>query len=286
MPDVKNQEVNLLDLIHVGGIATGLAVLVITYIVVGFTTRALQGVGNRFGDKRLLLAQVSTLLRFFLYFIGTAAAIALSINLSRDVLLAIGGTAAVTAGFALKDVAASVLAGLMILIDKPFQVGDRVSFAGVYGEVQSIGLRSIRLITLDQVVLTIPNNKFLTEIVSSCNCGELDMTIQMDFYVGVDQDIALAKRLVGEALTSCRYAYTKRPWVVLVNQVIKDNYVAVRLRAKANVLDVQYEEAFQTDVTERVMDAFAAHDIQPPAVLHREIGRRSDRSATRLPRAS
>ncbi len=271
MPDSKSQEVNLLDLIHVGGVATGLAVLVATYLVVGFTTRALQGVGNRFGDKRLLLAQISTLLRFALYFVGVAVAIALSISLSRDVLLAIGGTAAVTAGFALKDVAASVLAGLMILIDRPFQVGDRIAFGGVYGEVESIGLRSIRLVTLDQNVLTIPNNKFLTDIVSSNNCGELDMQIQMDFYVGVDQDVALAKRLVGEALTSCRYAYTKKPWVVLVNQVLKDSYVAVRLRAKASVLDVQYEEAFQTDVTERVMDAFAAHGIQPPAVLHRDV---------------
>jgi len=271
MPDAKSQDVNLFDIIHVGGIATGIAVLVATYFIVGFMTRAIQGVGNRFGDKRLLLAQVSTLLRFAIYFMGIAAAIALSVSLSRDVLLAVGGTAAVTVGFALKDLAASVLAGLMIIIDRPFQVGDRVAFGGVYGEISSIGLRSVRLVTLDDNVITIPNNKFLTDIVSSGNWGALDMMIQMDFFVGVDQDIALAKRLVGEALTSCRYAYTKKPWVVHVNQVLQENYVAVRLRAKAYVLDVQYEKAFETDVTERVMDAFATHGISPPAILHRDV---------------
>jgi small-conductance mechanosensitive channel len=284
VPEMNAQDaVNLLDLVHVGGLATGFAVLVVTYLVVGFVTRALQGVGNRFADKRLLLAQITTLLRFAIYFVGFAAAIAVSVNLSREVLLAIGGTLAVTAGFALKDVAASVLAGLMIVIEKPFQVGDRVSFGGVYGEIASIGLRSVRLVTLEQMVVTIPNNKFLTDIVSSGNDGELDMTITMDFYVGLDQDIALAKRLVGEALTSCRYAYPKKPWVVHVSQVMQGNIPACRLRAKASVLDVQYEEAFQTDVTERVMDAFAMHGIQPPAILHREL--RADRSA-RIARAS
>ncbi len=125
--------------------------------------------------------------------------------------------------------------------------------------------------TLDDNVFTIPNNKFLTDMVSSGNWGALDMLIQMDFYVGVDQEIALAKQLVEECLTSNRYVYLKKPWVVLVNQVLEGQYFAVRLRAKAYVLDVQYEKAFETDVTERVLEAFRARGIGPPAVLHRSI---------------
>lgn len=272
MPDSKSTDVNFIDLIHVSGLATGAVILVLTYLLVRFTTRTIHGVGARFGDKRLLLAQISTLSRFLIYLLGIALAIVFSLNLSREVLLAVGGTAAVTIGFALKDLAASILAGLMIIIDKPFQVGDRIHFGDVYGEVSSIGLRSVRLVTLDDNLVTIPNNKFLTDVVSSGNSGALDMLIQLDFHIGLDQDVALAKRLVGEALTSCRYAYTGKPWTVLVSQVLQQSYVAIRIRAKAHVLDVQYEKAFETDVTERVMEAFSAHAVLPPAILHRPIG--------------
>lgn len=266
-----DQGTNLFDIVRVGGLATGALILVATYVVVRFLTSALQGVGSRWVDKRLFINQIATLVRFAIWLLGLAIAIAVSVNLTREALLAIGGTAAVTIGFALKDLAASILAGVIIIIDRPFQVGDRVTFAGVYGEIASIGLRSVRLVTLDDNVVTIPNNKFLTETVSSGNWGALDMMIQMDFFVGVDQDVALAERLVGEALTSCRFAYTKKPWVVLVNQVLQDHVMAVRLRAKAYVLDVQYEKAFETDVTKRVMAAFRAHGVLPPALLHRSL---------------
>lgn len=267
---MEPKDTNLFEIIRVGGLPTAIVVIVVTYLLVRFVTKALQGIGARWVDKRLVINQLGTLIRFVLWLGGLAAAIALSVNLTREVLLAIGGTAAVTVGFALKDLTASILAGVAIIVDRPFQVGDRVSFGGVYGEISSIGLRSVRLVTLDDNVVTIPNNKFLTEIVSSGNWGALDMMIQMDFFVGVDQDLTTAERLVGDALTSCRYAYTKKPWVVLVNQVLQNNVVAVRLRAKAYVLDVQYEKAFESDVTKRVMNAFREHGILPPAVLHRE----------------
>jgi small-conductance mechanosensitive channel len=271
MVEETAQDPNLFDIVRVGGVASAVLILVATYALVRFITSALQGVGRRWVDRRLFINQIATLIRFVLWLTGLAVAIVLAVNLRREVLLAIGGTAAVTIGFALKDLAASILAGVIIIIDRPFQVGDRVSFGGVYGEIASIGLRSVRLVTLDDNVVTIPNNKFLTDIVSSGNWGALDMLIQMDFFVGVDQDIGLAERLVGDALTSCRYAYTKKPWVVLVNQVLQENVMAIRLRAKAYVLDVQYEKAFESDVTRRVMAAFRAHGVLPPAILHREL---------------
>lgn len=265
-------EVNLFEVIRLGSVATGLLVLLATVFLVRFSTRAIKGIGARFVDKRLLLAQISTLLRFGLYLLGIAAAVLLSLNLSRDALLAVGGTAAVTIGFALKDLASSVLAGIVIIMDRPFQVGDRIKFGDIYGEVQSIGLRSVRLVTLDDNLVTIPNSKFLTDPVSSGNSGALDMLVQLDFLVAIDQDIPLAKRLVAEGVTSSRYAYTKRPWVVLVSQHAQDGYLAVHLRAKAHVLDVQYEKAFETDVTERVLQSFKENAIAPPSILHRSIG--------------
>jgi small-conductance mechanosensitive channel len=281
---------NILEAVKVSGVLTGVLIIVVTYVIVRVVNASLQGLGERFGDKRLVISQINTLLRFLLILGGIALAIGASIQLSKEVVLALTGTAAVTIGLALKDLTSSVLAGITILIDRPFQVGDRVSFGGFYGEISTIGLRSVRLVTLDDNVVTIPNNKFLTDIASSGNYGALDMQIQMDFYIGVDQDVALAKKLVGECMVSNRYVYLGKPWVVLVNQVVHESYFAVRLRAKAYVLDVKYEKAYETDVTERIMESFARNGIMAPAILHRSAGTPLDgvsgSSRARGPRAA
>jgi small-conductance mechanosensitive channel len=266
------ESTQIVEFLRVGGLITSMFLLAGIWLVNQILLRTFDRIGSRFTEQRMRIHQVGTFIRFFLYFAGFFVTIFLSFRLSSELLLAVGGTLAVTLGFALKDLAASLIASLTILLDKPFQVGDRISFGGFYGEVTAIGLRSVRLLTLDDNLVTIPNNKFLTDLTSTGNAGELDMLIQMDFFVGIDQDISRAKEIVSDALTSTRYAYLKKPWSVLVNQVIHENYFALRLRSKVYVLDVRYEKALESDVTERTLAGFRAAGIQPPAILHRSLG--------------
>jgi len=265
------QNAEILRFFKPGGVPYAVLIIVVTIVGARVLTKSLSRLGQRFPDKRLLINQVGSFLRFAIFLFGGLGATAFVIDLSREVLIAIGGTVAVAIGFALKDFVASIVAGLIILVDRPFQVGDRVSFDGYYGEISHIGLRSVRLVTLDDTQVTIPNNKFLTDTVASGNAGAVEMMIQMDFFIGLDQDEKQAKRIVQEALTSSRYVDLGLPWVVTVSQLIQDSYLAVRLRAKAYVLDVKFEKAFETDVTERVLEGFREAGIQPPAVLHRSL---------------
>jgi small-conductance mechanosensitive channel len=260
---------NLLSLFQPGDLPYALLILLITFVVAKVLTRVFDQLGSRFTDKRLLLNQAASFVRFGVLLIGGLGAALTVLEITPEVMLALGGTAAVSVGFALKDFVSSIVAGLIILVDRPFQVGDRVTFDGWYGEIRHIGLRSVKLVTLDDTQVTIPNNKFLTDSVASGNAGAVEMMVQMDFYIGLDQDLARAKSVVTEALTSSRYFSTARPWAVNVSQVLEDSYLALRLRAKAYVLDVRFEKAFETDVTERVVEGLAAAGVKPPAVLHR-----------------
>jgi small-conductance mechanosensitive channel len=268
----------ILSFFRVGGLLSAAVLLLLVWFVAHSTNRFFRRLGNRFTERRLLIHQVGTLFRFSLYIAGLIGSFFLTFRVSDKLLFAIGGSLAVAVGFAVKDLVASIIAGVVILIDRPFQVGDRVTYGDVYGEIRSIGLRSVRLVTLDDNLVTIPNSKFLMDTVSSGNAGELDMLVQMDFFVGTDQDIAAAKRVVAEAITSSRFAYLKKPWSVLVNQVIEHNYFAVRLRAKVYVIDVQHEKSIETDITERVMEGFREARIKPPAVLHRWVDGLDDRA--------
>jgi len=261
-----------------GGVVTSVLIIIGVWIGLRFFNNFIENLGNQFTARRMLFQKVGTIVQFFVYIGTIGTVIALSVHFDAQVLTLLGGTAAVAVGFAVRDLVASFIAGIMIMIDQPFQVGDRVAFGGEYGDITAIGLRSVRLQTLSDNTVTIPNNKFLTDMTSCGNYGALDMQVVMDFYIGLDQDVTKAREIVTEAGLTSRYVHLPKPVVVLVNQVIQDNYVAVRLQLKAYVLDTQYEKAFETDVNLRVMRAFEQHGIAPPAILHRTIsgGRRME----------
>lgn len=262
-PDI-NESAKLIETIQASGLVTGTVILVVTWFAVRLVTATFERAGNRFVHRRLVLNQVSTLLRFLIYIGGLAAAVSVSINLSRELMLAMAGTVAVTIGFALKDLASSILAGVTLLIDRPFQVGDRIDFDKFNGEILSMGLRSVRLMTSDSRVVTIPNNKFLTEAVASANHGQLEMTVSLEFFVSASQDISAAKRIIEECMTSNRYIFLGKPWIVLASQILCDSGSAVKLVARAHVLDMNYDDLYATTVTERVLQAFRAKGIALP----------------------
>ncbi|XXT24756.1 mechanosensitive ion channel domain-containing protein [Sorangium sp. So ce429] len=263
------ESAKLIETIQAGGVLSGVAILAVTWLLVRLITAVIERGSSRYVHRRLLLNQAGTLLRFGLYIGGMAAATAVSINLSREVVLALTGTVAVTVGFALKDLASSILAGLTLIVDRPFLVGDRVKFGDLYGEVITIGLRSVRLLTEDNLLVTIPNNKFLTEAVGSANHGRLDMAVSVQFFIALDQDIGLAKRVVEECVTSSRYIYVGQPPSVRVSQCVLGDVTAVRLDAEAHILDMKYKQDYQSTLTERALKALREKRI----VLHGEAPR-------------
>ena len=261
----------LADMIRWTGLAASLMVIAAAWLLLRFVSRLVDQLGNVFVEYRLTFQKVGAFLRFGVYFVTILACILLTLDMSRDVLAILGGTAAVAIGFAMKDLVSSLVAGVMIMFDRPFQVGDRVTFGGQYGDILSIGLRSVKLRTLDDSMVTIPNSMFLNEVTSCGNYGVLNMQVVVDFLIGVDQDGARARAIVREAGVTSRWVYLPNPLVVLLTQVVVGDYLALRVRLKAYVLDTQYEKAFETDVTLRVLDAFREAGIQPPAVLHRSM---------------
>jgi small-conductance mechanosensitive channel len=196
----------------------------------------------------------------------------LSVRLDSTAVTVIGGALAFAVGFAMRDLVAAFIAGITIMFDRPFQVGDRVMYAGEYGDIVQIGLRSVRMNTLDHNLVTIPNNKILTDVTSSGNYGSLEMQVPLDFYVGIDQDIKRAMELVREACLTSPYIFFHQPVPILAKQTILQDYVVFHLKARPYVFDCRYEKPFETDVHLRVLQAFRKHGILPPAILHRQVG--------------
>ncbi|EJI1279819.1 mechanosensitive ion channel [Vibrio vulnificus] len=254
------------SLIRWSGVFFSVIIIAITWLLLKFMNSMVESIGGQFAQYRMLLQKTQSFLQFFIYLTAGLVVFMMSFRINDHILALIGGTLAVSVGFALKDLAASFIAGLTVMIDRPFQVGDRVTFEGNYGDIIAIGLRSVRMRTLTDDIITIPNNKFLNEVTVSGNYGALDMQVVIPFYVGMDEDIVLARELIQEAASSSRYIHLPKPVVVLVKQTITDNYLAIQLTCKAYVVDTAYEKLFESDITLRVMKEFKKHGIKPPRI--------------------
>ena len=261
----------LAGIIRWGGLALSIFViagaLVLLRVIAGVSLR----LSGRFANRRPTIQKYESVARFLVYIVALCLALTLSVHLESTTIALIGGTFAVAIGFSLRDLVSSFIAGITIMFDRPFQVGDRVNFAGQYGDIIKIGLRSVRMNTLDDNIITIPNNKVLTDVTSSGNWGALEMQTAFDFFIGVDQDLELATEVLREACLISPYVFLGRPVPVFATQVIMQNYVAIHLKVRPYVFDCKYEKPFETDVHLRVTRAFREHGIHPPAMLHRSI---------------
>ncbi|MDA0145451.1 MULTISPECIES: mechanosensitive ion channel family protein [Vibrio] len=254
------------SLVRWSGVFFSMIVIAAMWLLLKFINSLVTSFGSQFVQYRMLLQKLQSFTQFFIYVSTGLIVFMMSFRINDQILALIGGTLAVSVGFALKDLAASFIAGITVMIDRPFQVGDRVTFEGNYGDIITIGLRSVRMRTLNDDIITIPNNKFLNEVTTSGNYGALDMQVVIPFYVGMNEDITLARDLIQEAASSSRYIHLPKPVTVLVKQTITDNYLAIQLTCKAYVVDTAYEKLFETDITLRVMKEFKKHNINPPQI--------------------
>ncbi|MCB9707809.1 MAG: mechanosensitive ion channel [Myxococcales bacterium] len=254
-----------------GGVAASIPVILGAL----FLLRMVENVGDRmslrFSNRRPTIQKIQTTLRFFLYVATLGLTVSLSVKLDPTAVTVIGGALAFAVGFAIRDLVASFIAGITIMFDRPFQVGDRVSYGGEYGDIIKIGLRCVRMNTLDHNIITIPNNKVFTDVIASANYGALEMQVAMDFYIGADQNAKLAAEIIREACLTSPYVFLQKPVPVFAKHIIIQDYMAVELKARPYVFDCTYEKPFETDVHLRVLDAFSERGITPPAVLHRSI---------------
>ncbi|QYJ86549.1 mechanosensitive ion channel family protein [Shewanella mesophila] len=110
-------------------------------------------------------------------------------------LLAGFGVAGVIIGFALQDTLSNFASGMMILIYRPYDVGDLISAAGVTGRVSQMSLVSTTIKTLDNQRLIIPNNKIWGDTINNITV-EHQRRVDMTFGIGYGDDIEKAEKVL------------------------------------------------------------------------------------------
>ena len=99
------------------------------------------------------------------------------------------GALGVGIGFGLQNVASNFVSGIIILLERPVMVGDRVEIGSVTGEVRAIGGRATTLVTDENVAVIVPNSQFVTERVINWSRPALLTAYSVSFHVTHAADV-------------------------------------------------------------------------------------------------
>ncbi len=248
--------------IEAGTVLNALVVMVVAYVVARGLSFVLTTVADRLEHHRFRVTLLIPLLKFLVYGGALYLVVRILFELTSTQLVAISGLLGAAIGLGLKDLLADLVGGVILVLEQPYQVGDKVGLGDHYGEITDIGLRSTSLVTPNDTLVVVPNFVFLNQSISNANDGETAMLAVVEFYIGVDADVGRAHEIVEEALVTSPYVYVTETHPATV--VVEDDLYYRTITGKAYVNDLRNEFAFKSDVTERVLAAFAEAGIESP----------------------
>ncbi|HOW65756.1 MAG TPA: mechanosensitive ion channel family protein [Candidatus Paceibacterota bacterium] len=195
--------------------------------MVGLVVRAVTSRRRDMSD--LLRRFLNTMARRLVLLMGLITALSmLGVNLGA--LLALVGGGAFIIGFALQDTLGNFAAGLMLLLYRPFDVGDSVELGSVVGNVDHLSLVHTRIRTFDNKVVLVPNKQVWGQVITNitgANERRVDLTFTISYANDVDKAQAILERIVGEhplvlkepaptieldALGESSVSFVCRPW--------------------------------------------------------------------------
>jgi len=205
----------------------------------------LKGSGLSSGAK-------DSVISIFVYIAWTAGIlVSLSVfGIDTTSLTVVFGALGIGLGFGLQNIFNNFISGLILLFERPIQVGDIVEVAGEWGEVKKINVRSTLVQTYTNSSLIIPNSEFISAKVT--NWSHKDPFIRRDLLVGVayGSDTALVKNLLLQTADSVAqvYDYPQKPKVQFIN--FGDSSLDFRLRFWSdidNFIEAESKLRFEID---------------------------------------
>jgi len=243
------------------------AVNIIQFLVIVIVFYLLSVVAGKATEKALSKSKTfSSLLREFLvmssrrlvlfigFFVGLSA---LEVNVGP--VLAIIGAAGFVIAFALQNSLSNFASGILMLIYRPFDVGEVISVAGVLGKVESMNLLSTQLRTPDNQLVIVPNNSVWGDVITNIT-GITQRRVDLVFGIGYSDDIDKTQKVL-EEIVNGHELVLKEPEVVVKLHELADS--SVNFICRPWVKPEDYWNVYW-DITREVKRRFDAEGISIP----------------------
>lgn len=232
--------------------------------------RMFSGVTRRFVAKRVLVrtslhpgqqyafAQITAYLVFMLgLLVGLQWA---GVDLSSLVIL--GGAIGIGVGFGLQNIANNFVSGVILLVERPIQVGDRVEVGDTNGDVVKIAARSTWVRTNDNVVIIIPNSEFINSHVTNWTANDRQVRFPITVGVSYGSDPEVVRDVLMEVAAS-HPDVLKAPAPLVLFTGFGDSSLDFVLNVWT-VTRVQYPKILASEIYFMIFKAFKEHGIEIP----------------------
>lgn len=200
----------LWDNIFVRGMAALLAIALVVFLA-GFVAKFASKVSTTASKSKAIGDLSSMLIKVIAWAIALFVALKImQWDAAALSILAGAGVIGIVVGFALQDIAANFIAGIILAIQRPFRVGHLIETNDMYGVVKKIHLRSTELETLDGQLVHIPNKSILLETVTDYNYIPY-RRVELTVGVAYATDLEEAKRIALEAITQIDESIDDKP---------------------------------------------------------------------------
>ncbi len=199
---------------------------------------------------------------------ATAVIMALDIlGINVMPFIAGAGVAGIAVGFAAKDTLSNLIAGVLLIVDRPFEVGDRIEVwsapagSATWGDVIDIGLRATKIKTTDNIVIIIPNNEIMKRDIVNYTIVSTNIRVRINVGVAYDANIEKAKKLVLDVAEAVDWI-SKSPAPKVVVRSFGESSVDLQLRVWIN--DARKRMDTISHVTDKIKSTFDQHGIEIP----------------------
>lgn len=182
-------------------------------------------------------------------------------------LLAGAGVAGLAVSLAARDTLSNVIAGILLILDRPFQIGDRIEMwnapaeTGSWGDVVEIGLRATKIRNPDNIIVVVPNNEIMRRDIVNYTASGLDIRLRIPLGISYDADTELAKRLILEIARDAPGVKEDPAPKVIVRSFGESS---VNLELRVWISDARRRRDIADEITGRVKDAFDRHGVEIP----------------------
>ncbi|HEY5007231.1 MAG TPA: mechanosensitive ion channel domain-containing protein [Caulobacteraceae bacterium] len=222
------------------------------------TRRAVGRLQRNGAPDATLQGFMASLVRWIVIIVGLMAVLE-QLGVRTTSILAVLGAASIAIGLALQGALSNVAAGVMILILRPYRVGDTVEVNGKIGTVKRLDLFMTALADPDNLDIYMPNGKVFGDTIINYSSPAY-RRMELNFSVDYEHDLDRARAvLLGCATADARLLKTPAPWCQVT--ALGEHAVTVTLRAWAK-LDVYWDARF--DLVQRTSEALQAGGLEHP----------------------
>jgi small-conductance mechanosensitive channel len=180
---------------------------VIKLVVMGLLLVFIAGRFSRWTLNKLLtrthmdLGQRETLKSLVHYVVLVVGAMVILQNagINLTAFAVVGSALGVGVGFGLQNIISNFISGLIVMLERPIQVGDRIELGGIEGVVRHIGARRTTVVTPDGVAILVPNQRFITDNVTNYVYIGREIRLRVPVAVPADCDMRVVEQLMLEA---------------------------------------------------------------------------------------